>query len=62
MNAQSIYEQIIELTDLIGKLKTRAEVAEVQAQGANNRAQLLLESKDLWMARALKAEGDLKNV
>ena len=40
----------------IGNLKTDLRVAETKLTLADERATLLLEAKNLWMDRALKAE------
>jgi hypothetical protein len=40
----------------VGDLKARAEVAEAKLAGAEERALLILDAKDLWMRRALEAE------
>lgn len=51
--------KIIELGAAIGELKARAAVSEVKAEGAEERAKLLLEAKNLWQDRALAAEKTL---
>jgi hypothetical protein len=47
---------LIEIVSEIEKLKSRALVAEVLQKGAEDRAKLLIEAKDMWMQRALEAE------
>lgn len=58
----ALTSKLIELTGCIGELKTRAEVAEAKLKCAEERSQLLLEAKNMWMDRALKAENPLGNI
>ena len=51
--------KLLEVMAHVGELKARAEVAEAELEGAEKRAQLLLEAKDLWMWRANDAERKL---
>jgi hypothetical protein len=54
--------KLLEVMAHVGDLKARAEVAEAKQAGAEERAQLLLDAKDLWMRRALEAEKKLETV
>ncbi len=54
-----MYELIAKLVELmaaIGDLREAKAVAEVKLKGAEDRCDLLLEAKNLWMERAMKAE------
>lgn len=55
-------KQLLEITACIGDIKVRAEVAEAKLAGAEERAHLILETKDMWMRRALEAEKKLEAV
>ena len=48
--------KLLEVMAEIGTLKADLRVAETKLAGAEERASLLLEAKNLWMDRALKAE------
>jgi len=48
--------KLLEVMAHVGDLKARAEVAEAKLAGAEERALLILDAKDLWMRRALEAE------
>ncbi len=43
-------------------LRERMEVAELELTGANERCQIILNAKNDWMARAVKAEADTKRL
>ena len=49
--------KLLEIMAEIGNLKTDLRVAETKLTLADERASMLLEAKNLWMDRALKAEG-----
>lgn len=60
MSIQSEYfklaSQMVELSVAAMELRTRADVAEARLKGAEERSQLLLDAKNMWMDRAIAAE------
>lgn len=48
--------KLVELMAAVGDLRESRAIAETKLKGAEERCVLLLEAKNLWMDRALKAE------
>ena len=55
-------KQLMEMTVAVMELKAHVELAETKHRGAEERARLMLDAKDLWMRRALEAEKKLEAV
>lgn len=53
-------QQLMELIGEIHRGRSMAMLAEARLEAAQQRCELILEAKNLWMDRALKAEAELK--